>query len=88
MKQLRRDAAGLCYATIQLKSMTDHSKPVTDKEVYIERREERESINKNRNKKEGFPLFKDGIFNCDPAPWGFNYMLGYCESSNNFLMRD
>lgn len=44
--------------------------------------------NKNsRFKKEGFQIVKNGVFNTYFIPWGFNWVLGYCEQSSNFEKR-
>jgi len=56
----------------------------TEKQELAEKKEKREKCNRNRNRKDNFPMFQDGVFNCTPAPWGFNWFLGYCEQSNNF----
>ena len=84
MKRTLRDSDGLCYRTVQLPGMSSHLNIVTYKELLAENKERRVATNKNRNKKNDFPMFVDGTFNCEPAPWGFNYYLGYCEQSNNF----
>lgn len=34
---------------------------------------------RSRFLKNGYEMFKDGKFNLEPAPWGFNWFLGYCE---------
>jgi hypothetical protein len=54
-------------------------------------KEHNEQVLKNKEKsrsrsiKNNYPIFKDGCFNIeDRAPWGFNYLLGYCEQPNNF----
>lgn len=39
----------------------------------------------SRHKKENFKIIKNNLWNIDPAPWGYNYLLGYCEQSSNFM---
>lgn len=38
---------------------------------------------RSRFKKDGFEIFKNGLFNLEAAPWGFNWFLGYCEQTSN-----
>jgi hypothetical protein len=57
--------------------MTNHStKESTEKK-------QKEPI-RSRSLKSNFPIFKKGLFNTEPAPWGYNWFLGYCEQPNNF----
>jgi hypothetical protein len=56
----------------------------TEEEELQERKEQRIQLNHERNRKDQYRMFVDGVFNCDAIPWGFNYHLGYCEKSNNF----
>lgn len=37
-----------------------------------------------RHQKDNWPVYLDGFFNASPCPWGYNWILGYCERSNNF----
>lgn len=39
---------------------------------------------RSRSLKSGYSMFKDGFFNLEPAPWGFNWGLGYCEQPQTF----
>jgi hypothetical protein len=41
----------------------------------------------SRFKKQGFQCIKDGILNIEFIPWGYNWVLGYCEHSSNFEKR-
>lgn len=56
--------------------MTSHSAKTKDKE-------EKEG-SRSRSLKSNFPVFKKGFFNTEPAPWGYNWFLGYCEQPSNF----
>ena len=38
----------------------------------------------SRHKKSDWKTSKNGYWNTDPAPWGFNCLLGYCEQSQQF----
>jgi len=55
------------------KRVKDSTIPVIKKEKSV-----------SRHRKENWPIIKHGFVNTDPAPWGFNWLLGYCEQSNNF----
>ena len=35
--------------------------------------------------KENFQIIKNNQFNVNNIPWGFNWVLGYCEKSAQFL---
>jgi len=39
---------------------------------------------RSRSLKSNFPIFKKGFFNLEPAPWGYNWFLGYCEQPSTF----
>jgi len=53
---------------------THLSKTIKVKKVKKEKEKTRSRFMKN-----GYEIFKDGKFNLEPAPWGFNWFLGYCE---------
>ena len=43
---------------------------------------------RSRSLKDNYPVFKNGFFNIeDKTPWGFNWVLGYCEQPVNFVGR-
>lgn len=53
-------------------------------DLHPKQRKEKISATRSRSLKNNFPIFKNGLFNCEPTPWGFNWLLGYCERPNNF----
>ena len=38
----------------------------------------------SRHRKDNFKIIKNHFWNSESAPWGYNYLLGYCEQSSNF----
>ena len=38
--------------------------------------------NKNRNRSSDYKIIENGVFNVKNVPIGYNWILGYCESSN------
>lgn len=56
----------------------------TTADQFKQRAKKREQISRSRNQKSQFQIFVNGFFNMKSVPWGYNYVLGYCEQSNNF----
>ena len=54
------------------KKFVDPNAPVVEKEKFC------------RHIKENFLIIKNKEFNTDHIPWGFNWLLGYCEQSAQF----